>query len=983
MPNPTLHSDILKDDGAFDDAIAKLEKLGKAGVEALDKIKKSAGQLEAELEGVSVASNRNNDKIGETAKHTAKLEAEYQKLTDTLSENGKQLALLREGKLKANQIAKAEARLVLAAEGSYDQLSAKYSLIKIRLNAMSDAQRENTKEGRALVQTSKDIYQEMIRLQVETGKHTLKVGDYSGALKDTNRNLGELKQELVALRNVSFEGKSAEEIALLNKRIGETVDQIDDLRAHQKSLGTETGQLVAGSLQFFVAGLEGVAAATKLIGIESPVLDKLQRNIIELIAISQALAAIEDVLAKKTLQTTFARIGNSIATAKDTIVKAANVFTTNAAIRAEEAKAVALTRGAVVTRAIAAAQWLWNAALAANPIGLVITAVLLLTTAVTAYAVAQKESNEQLQQEAANRRINNELSQQAAINAVDEKVKSENLIAILKDKNSTNIEQKKAYEELVKLGPEYYKGLTLEKDGVEAVAKAYTEKYLPALERRVKFEAATQRLIDIEKKLLDTTTQLAETKPGLFDAGVAYFKNFGNAVDASKDLVNEWTVDMEENRKALEDDKQAVLNFIQANDLATVALDTNTESTKDNTNAKKDAADANEKAAIQAARDLAFQRELNALLAEEGGMLAELAGNGKKFADEFERSIQGGLSGASGIDALPNIFDANARKDILKRAGELGKGVGDGLTDGIKESALDRLKDGESIYDLLGIDMGDDGKAAMKTAFQTAKDELFAFAAFRTQIANQNVENSNREVEEAQKNLEIQLQNQDAGSASRIKSAEKELEEAKKRQAKALAEQQKAQRAERRLQTIQQAANLVTASAKIWGQLGFPAALPALAIMWGSFIASKVRANQLAKSANRKGTYLDLDFGDSHESGNDIPFGVTKDGKRILTAERGESMAVFTAQARRKYGSTLPMLVDAINRNKAEIDFGRIAGEGVTDSEPTVVAVSGGNPKMEGYLKTIADNSGKETKTVMPDGRVITTYKNQTTIARI
>ena len=81
-----------------------------------------------------------------------------------------------------NQVNKLEAKLLASKEGSYNKLSAQYSLNKIRLNQMSKAQRENTEEGRKLVQQSADLYEEMKRLQEETGKNQLSVGDYSRAL---------------------------------------------------------------------------------------------------------------------------------------------------------------------------------------------------------------------------------------------------------------------------------------------------------------------------------------------------------------------------------------------------------------------------------------------------------------------------------------------------------------------------------------------------------------------------------------------------------------------------------------------------------------------------------------------------------------------------------------------------------------------------------------------------------------------------------
>lgn len=89
-------------------------------------------------------------------------------------------------------------------------------------------------------------------------------------------------------------------------------------------------------------------------------------------------------------------------------------------------------------------------------------------------------------------------------------------------------------------------------------------------------------------------------------------------------------------------------------------------------------------------------------------------------------------------------------------------------------------------------------------------------------------------------------------------------------------EQQKAQKQQAAIQTLQQIGNMVTATALIWSQLGFPLAIPAIAVMWASFAASKIKAAQLAKQTGGTGgtggteTYgdgtVELLEGGSHQS---------------------------------------------------------------------------------------------------------------------
>lgn len=121
------------------------------------------------------------------------------KLADSESEVGKELVLLQAKKQKANQITKLEAKLASAAEGSYDKLSAQYSLNKIKLNAMSGAERKATESGKKLEKQTREIYEEMSRLQKATGKHSLEVGKYGASVDRIHPLLGRLNHQLDAI----------------------------------------------------------------------------------------------------------------------------------------------------------------------------------------------------------------------------------------------------------------------------------------------------------------------------------------------------------------------------------------------------------------------------------------------------------------------------------------------------------------------------------------------------------------------------------------------------------------------------------------------------------------------------------------------------------------------------------------------------------------------------------------------------------------
>ncbi|MFR8207469.1 MAG: hypothetical protein ACLU99_15045 [Alphaproteobacteria bacterium] len=97
-------------------------------------------------------------------------------------------------------------RLNQSAEGSYNRLSAQYSINKIYLNNMTVEEREATEEGRKLVAETKAIYEEMKRLQEATGKTSLNVGNYPDAAKGLTTQIENQTKQLALLR---LEGKQA------------------------------------------------------------------------------------------------------------------------------------------------------------------------------------------------------------------------------------------------------------------------------------------------------------------------------------------------------------------------------------------------------------------------------------------------------------------------------------------------------------------------------------------------------------------------------------------------------------------------------------------------------------------------------------------------------------------------------------------------------------------------------------------------------
>ena len=130
-------------------------------------------------------------------------------------------------------------------------------------------------------------------------------------------------------------------------------------------------------------------------GVESDTVKNLSDKMTSLIAVTQALAEIEDTVSSGKLRAIALRVKDMAMNVVEAVQKKALVISTNALTVAEEAKTVATTEGSIATRAAAAVQWLWNSAILANPIVSTVVAIGLMTAAIWKLASAQKEESQE------------------------------------------------------------------------------------------------------------------------------------------------------------------------------------------------------------------------------------------------------------------------------------------------------------------------------------------------------------------------------------------------------------------------------------------------------------------------------------------------------------------------------------------------------------------------------------------------------------
>lgn len=1092
--NPIKYSDLVSPDDSITKLINQLDQLSDAYMNTLKNIKSEAITVKAALEGVSGATENGRKTIRGASADTDKLTRAAKDLAFAESENAKRLAELKQAQKEANELNKLTTRLNQSAEGSYNRLSAQYSINKIYLNNMTVEEREATEEGRKLVAETKAIYEEMKRLQEETGKTSLNVGNYSDAAKGLTTQIENQTKQLALLR---LEGKQGTaEYQQLSKETAILRDAVKDATAEITRMASDTSNLDA-VLSFAAGASGGFAAFTgamELFGAESEDVQEAQKKLQAAIAITTGVQAIQNAVQKQSA------IMLGISRLQMVALSKAQVY-----------NRLVTMQGTKATLAATIAQKAFNLIAAANPYVLLALALVTVVGALVLFASntdksaknqqklneAQKVWLDYLETEAtemnrvSNERVaqlNRELNIAKARNAslsetrkIEDEILAERTKAHnksvgfygqeLDDLEANRAKLKQLNDMLVQLNNAKARGdkkvyIDVDLDG--KIDKVKVDEAIEAVQGQIdntgraveiavnlKTEGAD---LDAERKIQAAQRQqenrdAAKAETDILrkaeDARIALIKNTFDQQRAQRQAANaraiadiQLQLRTETNltvkaRKALNDQivllreqlavdmvdianqqRAAELSAQRATQDAQIALmaegaekqreqlrveyerqiqDINTrlETERGLTETQvaellnqqlllqqqyaKSLGELNDQITIDQMQAAADRTQLQLDAAREGSQeeinlriqllqqqrAIELAQN-RQLAEDVRQSEadinakydaevlkqttelnqqralmlfdQTQALEASEFDLIRNSEERKTRfrlaqeKARLQKILELNKAAGVKMTDAevktientiakidqeIEKSKGDER--GNDIYGLFGLNLDDDQKEAISTSVSFAIEQLNSFLDAKVQAADAAVSAADKEVDASQRRLDAELEARANGYANNVAMAQKELDVAKKNQEKALKEQQKAQKAQAAIQTIQQIGNLVTASALIWSQLGFPFAIPAIAIMWGSFAAAKIKAAQLSKSANAGGSEsygdgtVELLAGGSHQSGDDVDLGTKPDGTR-RRAEGGEFFAVINKRNSRRFRRLIPDVINSLNR---------------------------------------------------------------------
>ena len=272
-----------------------------------------------------------------------------------------------------------------------------------------------------------------------------------------------------------------------------------------------------------------------------------------------------------------------------------------------------------------------------------------------------------------------------------------------------------------------------------------------------------------------------------------------------------------------------------------------------------------------------------------------------------------------------------------------------------------------------------DYAAAVNDALTTSMEYMQDWMDKRIEMAQVAVDAAQKETDSAKSALDAEIEAKTNGYANNVELARKEYAAKLKLQKDAVAEQKRLQKIQEAVDTAQQISSLVTATASLWAAYaGIPGAGPALAIaatalMWGSFLAAKIQAVQLA---NAKTTYGEgmteyVNYGGSHASGNDVDFGRDKNGRQ-RTVERGEVIGVINKKNVSKYGVNKVMdIVASINNGTFDKKYSD--AEKVASTIDIINAFSGSSGRANtistaNELTKIFNNSSSVLTDALPKG---------------
>lgn len=908
MANPIKASDIYIDDGAITRAIEELGRLG----QQIEQVQKVAKKYADSIKTANVAQEDGRKQITEATKAADRLAKEKEKLTREYRDQEKELIKLREERKRNTQQARLEIKAANAAKGSYNALSAQYSLNKQRLNEMTQAQRDAAEASEGLVTKTAEIYKEMKRLQKETGKTALNVGNYKESVVE-------------AIKETTGFGQAMDMVSKtpLLAVIGLIVGAISGLFAAftKTERGARFMEKASGALSGAMSVLVGFVDAFVDVAVD---------------AFNDPIGAIEDLWAAlkenivnrfEGLIDLFKAVGSGLKGIWDrdlpSIKKAAQDAATaivqmNTGLDKEQQEDFA------------------------DGVKKVTEEIFKQTQAYIDLANAKRGTIRQ----------NRELEK-----ALQSIITEEGKLQIIADDTTRSFKEREAAAEAAREANEQRAALELQiaqnnlgliNDEIAArrSQKMDVEDLLDQqLSAFVALKGAereyTLTLQDNEKTRRELVQDRLERDLDILIDG------FDNQKTINERIIADETRSAAERRKLLEE-TQALADQSFQKQIETIQQFTGVQVDANDLIGESNAVVLNEKIRQLGLSEIIEGRVLE-IVRDRKLAITELAQAERDLRMEVEASAE---ASRDQVDAM-KIGDIVDEEDLQFDFTAVSEG---GL--------------------FSALSFGDKEQEQLNKGVNFAKGKLNELTQARIQAADAAVQAASRETDAAKRALQAEIEAAEQGRAANIQARQDELAAAEQQQQEALKQRERAQKAQLAIDTVTQASSLITAASKILKDVPFPLNIAAVGTMFGSFALAKIKAFQAAKIF-RDGGLEFLDYGGSHESGNDIFIGTDGHGSQ-MRAERGEAMAVINRKATSRYRSVLPAIIDSLNNQQFERQFSYM-GQAAQQIPILSPSINFDTKRMEGHLSAIRQN-GSEQYYTDSKGRMIRKRGNKRTI---
>jgi hypothetical protein len=246
----------------------------------------------------------------------------------------------------------------------------------------------------------------------------IKSSEAASSLKEVKQSLKDIKDAMIGA------GDGTAEFLKLAAAASELKAKVDDSNEAIDAINPNKFQAIATFSASAAGGISAVTGAMGLFGAESEEVTKTLARVQSAMALSQGLAAISE------LPKTWNNLKGAMAST------------------------------ALVQKIVTAGQWLWNAAMMANPIPLIIAGVAALTAGIYLLTKAFGDSNKEQERQVKLTKELNAASIEGAKNAAVERNNLDNLYKASTDQTKSLKERKEAQVELQKTYPLTFKNFT-------------------------------------------------------------------------------------------------------------------------------------------------------------------------------------------------------------------------------------------------------------------------------------------------------------------------------------------------------------------------------------------------------------------------------------------------------------------------------------------------------------------------------------------